>query len=277
MNRKKITRIVLKAIVIIAVIAILAGIIIFANLNTIARKGIVEVMSYVLKVKVSLKKADIKPFRGKAILEGLVIGNPEGYKTNEAFSVDRVEVTLNIKSFLTDEPTVTLVYVKNPHITLEQGFTGSNLTKLTDNAEQIQSTEEKAPKASNKKIKIDKIVVEGAKVSVSAPILQGKALTIPLPRIEMNDFGGKKGRMTIAQSIKEFFNEIIKAIASAGSGILPDDLGKTLNNSIKGVTNTLSKGAGEAAGQIGKGGEAVIDGVGDAAKGIKGIFKKEEK
>jgi len=278
MNKKKVMRIVLVSVGAIIAIAIVAVLIIFANLNSIARKGIVEVMSYVLKVDVTLKKADIKPFSGKAFLEGLVIGNPEGYKTKEAFSVERIEVALNIKSFRTDEPTVSLISLNNPRITLEQGFPGSNLTKLIENAERLQSKEEKAPpKASEKKIKVDKIIVEGAMVSVSAPVLAGKSLTIPLPRIEMNDFGGKKKSMTIAESIKEFFSQIIRSIASAGSGILPDDILKTLNSSIKGAANAVSKGAGSAAEQIGKGGKAVMEGVGDAAKDIKGIFKKDKK
>lgn len=286
-KKKKILKVIVIALVCVIILGGIAIAVVLANLDSIAQKGIVEVMEFVLQVDVQLKKVNISLLGGSCTLEGLVIGNPAGFKTKEAFSVDKVDVKVDIKSFKSDEPVVKLVSVKNPRITLEQGFRGSNLTKLIENASRFETKEgeKEKPKAeeSQKKIRIDKVIVSGAKVKISAPILQGEGVAVPLPRIEMNDIGGKKEPVTIAQAIKIFFTKIFTETIKSGKGIIPEDLDKLLTESFQGLVKTIGdvpdfavEGAEEVFGQLKKGGETVKDGVEDAAKGIKGLFKKDD-
>ncbi len=261
-SKKKVLRILAISAISLIAIVIIALVVISINLDTIARKGIVSAMSYILQVDVKLEKVDLKPLSGKCRLEKLVIGNTADYKTPECFSADVIDVSLDIKSFRTDEPIINKIYIKDPRITLEQGLTGSNITAIIDNADRFsgdkktEEPEEKKDDAAQKYVRIDEIVVEGAKVSLSAPLLQGNALTIPLPTITMNDIGGKKEKVTIAQSIKIFFTEIIKSVASVGDGLIPDELGKQIKGSLGKVMNT------------------VTDTVGDATKGVSEGIKK---
>ena len=271
MKKHRILKIIGIAAIVLAIVAIVGGIFLYAGRNAIARKGIIEALSYNLQVDVQLKKVSLSPFKGAVSLEGFVIGNPEGFDGKELFSADKIDVALDIKSFRTDEPTIKLISMKNASVTLEQKLSGSNISKLIDNASRLQGEKkEEAPKekqaASDKKIKIEKILLEGTKAGVVAPFTGGKALAVPIPRIEMNDLGGNKEPMKIPQAIGAFFKEIVKSILSAGKSILPADFDKQIGAAVSGATEA-----------VGKAGEKVLDSVGDAAKGIGGLLKKDKK
>jgi uncharacterized protein involved in outer membrane biogenesis len=272
-GKKKVVKILV--ILLIALIIITgAGIaIVLGNMNTIARNAIVKVLSYVLQVEVNLEKVNVSLLGGSLTMEGFVIGNPEGFKTEEAFSMDKIEVSLDIKSFRTNEPVIKLVSIENPRITLEQGFKNSNLRQLMKNASRLEggSQAEDTPesRAAQKKIRIDKLIVTGAKASLSAPILQGQTLSVPVSRIELTDLGGKKEPITISKSIKIFLNAVLEETLKSGKGIIPADLTKDIQNSLTGAVETIREDI------IKKGSGEIKEGVDDAAKGIKSLFKKD--
>ena len=97
MAKKKLKKIIISVVVALVIAVVVSALVIFANLNTIAKAGIEKVLSHVVQVDVSLQKAKVSPFGGSVKLQGLVIGNPEGFKTTEAFSVDEVTVKVDIK------------------------------------------------------------------------------------------------------------------------------------------------------------------------------------
>ncbi len=269
MTKKKKILIILAVIfgAVLITIGIVAAVIL-ANLNDIAKTATVKVLTYVLQVDVKLEKFEISLLGGSCTLEGLVIGNPEGFKTKESFSMDRIDVSVNIKSFRTNEPVIKIISIKNPKITLEQGFKKSNLSQLIKNASRFETGKEtkaeSAPKESEKKIRIDKILLSGAKVSLSAPVLQGQALTIPLPSIEINDIGGNNTPVSIGKGIEIFLSRVLTETLKAGKDIIPGDLTKEIQNAVSGAVDTIKKGSSD-----------IKEGVEDAAKGIKGIFKKD--
>ncbi len=296
-KKKRVLKVLLSVFLILIVIVGIGLAVLLTNLNSIAKKGIVKVLSYVLEVDVSLKKVNISLLKGTCTLEGFVIGNPEGFKTEDAFSVKRVDVAVDIKSFGTDLPIIKLISMKNPEVTLEQGLHGSNLTKMIDNASRFSGKETKEAESAEgqKEIKIDKIIVEGAKVSLSAPVLQGRSVTFPLPKIEIRNIGGKKKPVSVAESIRLFFVKILNSALDAGKGIIPADMYEMLQTSLKTAKETVSNAAetikeqvrggkktlmeqkGKVGSQSKKGGKKLEEGVEDISRGIKGIFKKDRK
>lgn len=257
--------------------------VILANLNSIARIGIEKVLSSVLDVRVTLQKANIKPLSGKVELLGLTIGNPSGFKTSEAISANRIMVKADLMSFKSDKPRIQLIELQSPSITLEQGFKNSNLSQLIKNASDSESKSPPpdTPKASQKKIKIDKIVVEKAQVALSAPILQGKKISVPLPRIELNNIGGEKKEVSIPEAIKTFLTELFKTILTAGQTLMPDELFQDLQGSLKSVmgavgdiTKIMIQQTGKAGDQIKESGKVLEEGIKDATKGIKDLLHK---
>ncbi|MCX7767270.1 MAG: AsmA family protein [Candidatus Sumerlaeia bacterium] len=257
--------------------------VILANLNSIARVGIEKVLSSVLEVKVNLQKVNIKPLSGKVELLGLTIGNPPGFKTSEAFSVNRIMVKADLMSFKSDQPRIQLIELQSPSITLEQGFKNSNLSQLIKNASdnESKSPPPDTPTASRKKVRIDKIVVEKAQVALSAPILQGKKIPVPLPRIELNNIGGEKKEVSIPEAIKIFLTEIFKTILTAGQTLMPEELFQDLQGSLKSVvgavgeiTRTMIQKTGKVGEQIRDSSKKVEESIKDTTKGIKELLHK---
>lgn len=272
-GKNKVIKIVFILLIVSIVIAGVGIAIVLSNINTIAKNAIVKVCSYVLQVDVKLEKVNVSLLGGSLSMEGLVIGNPEGFKTKEAFSMDKIEVSLDIKSFRTNEPIIKLISIENPRITLEQGFKNSNLKQLMKNASRFEGETpvEDTPEsqAAQKEVRIDKLIVSGAKVSLSAPVLQGQALSVPVPRIELAELGGKKEPITVAKSIKIFLNAVLEETLKSGKGIIPADLTKDIQNSLTDTVESVKDNI------IKKGASEIKEGVEGAAKGIKSLFKKD--
>jgi len=256
----------------VVVLVVILGIILLSNMNTIATAGIERVLSYVLKVEVTLKSATISLLGGKITLEELTIGNPEGFNTAHAFLVDKISVNADLKSFATDKPRIHSIDIKSPQIVLEQGFKGSNLSTLIKNASSSE-TDKEAPPETQKKMKIDTLTVSNARVSLSAPVLQGKAISVSLPRIELNNLGGEKEYVEIAQSLALFLTAITKETLKAAKGGIPDDLEEMLSSSF----DAAVEGIDNAGGILKKGADEVKERLDTVSDKIGGIFKKKKK
>src|SRR6516225_6609124 len=99
---KKMKKILLVA-ALVAVVLVVVGLIITAVfLDGIVKKGVETVGPQIVKVPITLQSVHIGLLTGSADVKGLVIGNPEGYKTPNAISVGTADVGVNPLSVLSD-------------------------------------------------------------------------------------------------------------------------------------------------------------------------------
>lgn len=251
-------------IVILAVLATGAAGAAWAYATTLLARGTEKAMSYALQVDVQVGDIRLRPFEGQFEIGDLVIGNPEGFNTRSAFQVRRATVTADLASFRTDEPTIQLIDIQEPKVTLEKGLRTSNLEELINNASRFQSGEsateepapEEAPSAAKKKLRIEKVVIDGTEVALSAPILQGQEVVFPVTRIELNDIGKDKEGVGIAEFLKITIERILTAALSQGSDVIP-----------KGF-NTFTDVGGQTV-------EGVKEGLSGAADGLKGLLNRD--
>jgi len=260
----------------VAVVVIGIGVaLLYSNLNSIARSATERALSYVLQVEVSVASMEVSLSEGSVNIEDLIIGNPEGFKTPEAFAFKQIFVRADIGSFRSDQPVISEILVKGARITLEQGLTSSNFSHLVKNASRLSgdsSAKEGKEEQTSKSIVIDSVILEDARVAVSSPVLQGKDIGFPLPRIEMKEIGRDGDEVTVAQAIQVFLAEILKATLKAGGGLIPEDL----SGMVQGTLGTAGK-AGEAIGdQLKEDGETLGDGLKSAGESLGGLFKKKE-
>jgi hypothetical protein len=125
-----------------------------------------------------------------ATLQNLVIGNPAGFKTPHAVSLGAVSLKLDVASLTKDVILIREISVVKPDITYEHKSGGSNLDVIQRNAEKFvadktaalgMAKDDKAKdKAPAKKLIIEHVYVRDAKANVSAEILQGKAMSVPI-------------------------------------------------------------------------------------------------
>ncbi len=231
-------------------------------LDSIVKKSVETVGPKITQVAIKVDAVNLTLLNGSARVKGLVVGNPEGYKTPQAISVGSAAVDVNPLSIFSDKIVVRSVRVEAPEITFEGGLSGNNLSKIMDNVNAITksngpvstNTTAKAANEPGRKIEVDDFLITGAIVHVSLTGMIGKEMTLPLPDIHLTDLG-KGGGITATDLTRRVLSAItiatIKAVADATT-----DIGKTVGN--------LGKDAGKAAGQN----------VDKVTKGIGGLFKK---
>jgi hypothetical protein len=209
---KRFFRAIMILFVLVIVIAIAGFAIFLAKPGAVTKKGVVKVLSYVLKTDVKLESADVSVSKGKTELKNLVISSPEGFETKEAFSAGKVDVDVNAKVFNPMKPEIQAIMIENPQINLEINSKGSNLGKLAENAGRLDKWKFKR---FGNYMKIGKIVIDGAKVSMYTTKFRNKPIYLNLPRIEMDNLGGKNG-ITVAAIMRSFFERILKESLKAG-------------------------------------------------------------
>jgi uncharacterized protein involved in outer membrane biogenesis len=255
---------ILKILVGILAIVIVLLLIVAIFLGPIIKTGVEKVGSKVANVDMQLEKASVNLFAGKVSLKGLVIGNPEGFKTASAMELGEFIVNLDMASLLTDTIVIKKIHIDGPQITYERGLKASNLSTIQKGlaAEAKEEVEEEAApeekKAPAKKVVIEEFIFEDGKINVSLTVAGGKKMTIPLPAIRLEDIGKESD----GASVPEVISEVMGAIT--------DGVGKAVAAST-GVAGDTVKGVGDAAGEAGA---TAVDAVKDVGGAIKGLFGK---
>ena len=227
------------------------GFLVYQSLNSLEsaiKRAIESYGSDILQAEVSLQKVKLDITSGSASLSGLVIGNPKGYKTEHAMKVGELQLSLDLDS-ITEQPIVIReVLVQEPNIILEKQDGVSNFDTLLKNVEAFTGESEPgdAENSLNPKIIIEHLRVNDAKVGVSFSLIEGKALSLPMPDIHLKDIGKDSGGASPAEAAREIMGSMNEAIGSVLGGIKD------------GAANVLKKGA---------------DGVKKVGDKLKGLFE----
>ena len=260
----KVKKILWGLVIVLIVLVVVAVIVAGLFLGNIVKAGMETVGPKITRVPITVDAVHLSLLTGSAKIEGLVVGNPEGYKTPQAISVGLAAVEVNPLSVLSDKIVVRSVRVEAPEITFEGNpFSGNNLTKIRDNlnaataSSQKASTNQTAQAAGKpgKKLEVDDFLITGAKVHVSLTGMGGKEMTLPLPDIHLTNMGTGADGITATDLTRRVLDALtaatVKAVANAAS-----DIGKGAIN--------LGQGAGKTAGES----------VNKITKGLGGLFQK---
>jgi hypothetical protein len=256
--KKWIIRIGIAVLVLIVLVVVAVGLFLDAGI----KKGIETVGPMVTKVDVKLAGVSLSLFSGSGKLKGLVVGNPEGYKTPSAISVGEAELGLKPSSIFSDKVIIKTINVQAPEITFETDLKGNNLSKIVANLQaatggsDTNAAKPKAPAPSSeakgsKKLQVDNFLITGGKVHVSVTALGGKSATVPLPTIHLTDLGTGPDGITAADLTKKVLQEIEKVALQAANGAVADlkkqaaDLSKDFQKDPAGTIDRASKGVGD--------------------------------
>ena len=211
----------------------------YVNLNSLIEAGIEEYAPQYTKTPVSLGGASVSIFSGEGGLSDLVIGNPDGYKSAEAFRLGAIDVAVNTDSITSDVIEIKSLAIRAPAITYEPGGkAGSNLQQLVKNLEQStagasgdKSGDGGDSGGGEKKVIIDRLTITDGRVAVMTP-LSDKPLEAGLPTIELTGIGRDKGGATGAQVMKEVIDRVNQA-ATKVAGVSLDELKKQAETQVK--------------------------------------------
>jgi uncharacterized protein involved in outer membrane biogenesis len=256
MNMKKII-----SLVVLGLVVVIAGAIIYISMNagSMVKAGVETYGPQYTKTKVELGGVDASLFAGEISINDFLIGNPKGYKTSHAFKVGAVKVTVNLRSLTGETIHVKEIVIEAPDIIYELGGGGSNLQTIQNNVSKASGGgKAKAAKSSDEegpRVIIDNLYIRNAKVALSAGMLGGKKIPVPVPDIHLKDIGkdSKDGKgATMSEAAGKVMDEITGSVTKAASAINLDDIKKQAEGLTKGA-----EGAGKS-----------------ITEGIKGLFGK---
>ncbi len=248
--------------------------VLYSNLGTLITNAVTTAGPEILQAQVELKKTVIDAGSGKGSLQGLVIGNPQGFETESLFKMDEVKVALDVDSITSDTIVIKEISVQAPEVTYELGGSGSNIDALQKNvdtfvkkyADSSKTREKSAPQKDGVKLVIDHVYIKGGQVNVSASFLGGKSMTVPLPEIHLKDLGKEEKGTSPGEVVKEIIAALKKGILAAVAPLNLDKMGDAAGKVVTGAKDVVV-GTAEGVGDTLKKG---TEGVGDTVKGIFG-------
>ncbi len=262
-------------VIIVVLVAVLVGILFY--LGAAVKTAVNQAGPRILGVPVSLDHAKVRPLSGTVVLGGLRVGNPEGFKTEQAFSLGSLDIQLDVKSLFSGPIVVRHIHITGPEISYEQTLTGNNLGALIEGLDKGKAgapeAGEPAPAAEQEQKPGRKVIIEdfqlrGAQVNLSLPGMQGKAIPLPLPPIVLSDIGKESD----GASLKETLSKIMGAIVGSVGKVAASSV-NLLGSGAKAVGAGAQQGA-EAAGDAVLGaGRAVGEGAEKLAGGLKGLIQ----
>ncbi len=263
-------------IVVVVVVAVVAYVVL--NINPIIKDSVETYGSEITKVAVNLNEVDISPWSGKGKLAGLTVGNPKGYGTDSAFKLGVVSVDLDIESVTEDTVIIHEIVIVRPQVTYEFGPGGSNIDVIRKNVEIFlggggQPSGAAKSEQGGTKIIIENLIIRDGKVSVSAALLKGKKLSVPLPPIHLKDIGKDKGGASPGEVVEKIMAAVTDGATKAVGSLNISGLVKDASRIAKDFGKNLSTdGIGKAIGGASDATKAIEEGAEKAGKALEKLF-----
>ena len=276
---------IISSLFIIVIVLVVAVVVLFGLFGDKAIKiGVEKGATAALGVNVTLDDVSLSVLNGKLNINELVVGNPEGYSSENLLSLGHGYVALKTSSLMSDMIEIEKIKLEKIEVTIEQkNLQLSNLKEVLDHLPKPEAKEE-TPKEEKpgKKLHIQELELNGIVVNTTPLPGTGKAgmIRIELAPIKMTDLGGDK-ELDVAQLSGIILKSITEGILKQGLDLLPtemlgsiaDGLGEQGKQLLKAGEGILKEG-----GNVGK--ELLDSGkdIGEEAKGlVEGLFKKKEK
>jgi len=266
------------AAIIIAVVIVLSG------LDAIIKSAIESYGPQMTQSDVEVDDVELSP-SGEGSVRGMSVDNPEGFESEQAFSLTSIDVAIDTDTLTSDVVVIKKIAIHDPHITYEIQKGGRNnldtiienvnayIDALTGGANGDAGADDAgegdaAAQGESQKFIVEDLLLEGGKVSVIAQGLGLGEVSADLPRIHMTDIGKKEGGADAGQIVDVILTKVKGGALGAMQGLDISQLNNMLANSdelfkkgldslnVQGEKGTLTKDAEEA------------------FEGIKGMFSK---
>ncbi|MFZ5861560.1 MAG: hypothetical protein ACOYXR_01725 [Nitrospirota bacterium] len=187
------------------------------SLDAIVASAIRTMGPRITGVSVDLEGVTIAVREGRATLHGLVVGNPEGFKTDQAFSVGEVSLTLALDSLGHDVILIKRIAIEQPEVTYELGPGGSNLDAIQHNVDRYVGGRAGGPKQTTgpdngTKFVIEDLSIRGAKATVGTSVVRTSTVAVPIPDVHLRDIGKRSGGATAGDVVKQIVGALTRNV-----------------------------------------------------------------
>lgn len=227
----------------IALVVVVAAVLIIgiSNLGPIIKTAVNKYGPAMTKTDLRINDVSISLFSGEAKLKDFYLGNPKGFKSPEAMSVNAIYVNVDEKSITRDPIIVDRIEVVGPNITYEKvprtdNFQTilRNVKKSADTSKSSSSSKKASEKATGRKLVIRDFVITNGKVKMDLDMKTGSSISssASLPKIHLKNVGEKSGGATAEEVFYIVFAELYRKSVSPA-------VTATLNKELKGLTSQI--------------------------------------
>ena len=210
---------------ILAVIVVIAVKFLASNLDAIVKKAITTVGTEMTGVSVDVGDVAIALTDGRGEIGGLVVDNPRGYQGPHAFKLGSILLDLDAAAAGSDVAIIRELTVEAPDIVYEKGTSGSNVEAIQNNIDEYSKTHAAATDAATKDADAaaTRFIVESLQIRNGKIRLPERDAVIDLPPLSMRDVGKSRGGMTGSEIASIVVKQITQAtVASAARGAAKD-------------------------------------------------------
>lgn len=166
-------------------------------------------------------------------------------------------IGVRLKTVLEDTIVAPELRIEDVDVNLERIAAKTNYGTIIDNIGKLSGPEEEEPAEGGKKFVIERIVVRNVKVDYKVSLVGAVKPGVPLVinEIVIENAGSEGSGISMPKLISILIRGILDSVASAGKGVLPDEITDTLGKGIEGIA---------------EGGKKLVEGIG-------GIFGGKDK
>lgn len=213
---------------VLVLLVVIAVVVIASQAGSLIRDGVEKYGPDITGTSVTLSGVDVSLLSGSASINNLVIGNPKGFKSSEAFRVGEVSLKLDLASLFSEQIRIEKILIDGAQLTYEQINKRSNIDALRRNVEKNTGSSSGASagsdsSASDVQLVIDDLYINGTRVNVLANVLgreEQQSATIPDMHLKDLGKGGSDG------SVSAIVDEVVRLITNAATKAAMDELGK---------------------------------------------------
>jgi len=210
-----------KGLIVAAVLAaILVGLALFAynRLDIVVKVALEHYGPDVTGVSVKVADVEISPHDGRGRLRALELGNPPGFSASRSARFGEVILEIDPATLRSPVVHVRAIGVEAPTIVYERGDKTTNLDVISRNIEAYSKRSgdtdgSSRMEGSRRRFIIDRLLIRGAKVTMTTPSLKGQGVSFDLPDIELHDIGRRQNGVTASQAAGIIANAVIARIA----------------------------------------------------------------
>lgn len=216
------------ALFVLVLLIVIAVVVIASQAGSLIKNGVETYGPEFTGTPVTLSDVDISILSGNATIKNLAVGNPKGFKADNAFSVGEVSVKLDLRSLFSDQIRIEKILIDGAELTYEQINRNSNIDALRRNVEKNTgagsgSSSGSSEAGSDVQLLIDDLYINGTKVNVTAAVLDREEQhSVTIPDIHLQDLGkgGSDG------SVSAIVDEVVRLVTKAASKAAVEELGK---------------------------------------------------
>lgn len=184
----------------------------YASRDALLKAAIERYGPQLAGVSVTVRAVRLEPADGRGAIVGLEIGNPPGFKTPRALTLEEMRMTVDSATVTKDVVHLKELVLDAPAITYERGGGSDNLALIQKHIE-AEVAKLSGPKPADgapaKKFVIDNLYVRNAKASY------GDTVSLPLPDLHLRDVGKKSN----GASAGEIASSVWGALARSTTGL----------------------------------------------------------